>query len=372
MLNRRHVLGAALALAVVLSYVSLASAADSKPFDQAVFDASQAAGRPILVHVTAPWCPTCKAQAPILSRLESEPRFRWLGDLQYRFRHPKRFTEKIQCEHAEYLDRLQGPTRNRPFDRRHQSRLDRGAAGKGDLARMAVIGLAFLAGLLSTLSPCVLPLVPIVIGTALSENRYGPAALALGVALSYVAIGLFVATVGFAIGLDQDVFRSAAAILLILVGSILLLPQLQLQLAAAGPIGNWAQQRRSGVSTRGVGGQFAVGLMLGVVWSPCVGPTLGAASILAARAENFAGVALTMFAFGIGAALPLCAIGLVSREVLSRWRSRLLAAGSLGKLLMGVTLVAVGTLILTGLDKRVETVLVDASPAWLTELTTHF
>lgn len=112
--------------------------------------------------------------------------------------------------------------------------------------------------------------------------------------------------------------------------------------------------------------------MLGVVWSPCVGPTLGAASVLAARAENLAVVALTMFAFGIGAALPLCAIGLISREALSRWRSRLLAAGSLGKLLMGATLVAVGTLILTGLDKRVETALVDASPAWLTELTTRF
>ncbi len=238
---------------------------------------------------------------------------------------------------------------------------------------MAGIGLALLAGLLSTLSPCVLPLVPIVIGTALSENRYGPAALALGVALSYVAIGLFVATVGFAIGLDQDVFRSAAAVLLILVGGVLLLPRLQLQLAAAaGPIGNWAQQRSNGVSTRGIGGQFVIGLILGVVWSPCVGPTLGAASVLAARAENLAIVALTMFAFGIGAALPLCAIGLVSREALSRWRSRLLTAGSLGKHLMGVTLVAVGSLILTGLDKRVETVLVDASPAWLTELTTRF
>ena len=75
MLNRRHVLGTALALAVVVSSVSLASAADNKPFDQTAFDAAQAAGRPILVHVTAPWCPTCKAQAPILSRLESEPRF---------------------------------------------------------------------------------------------------------------------------------------------------------------------------------------------------------------------------------------------------------------------------------------------------------
>ena len=75
MLNRRHVFGAALAMAIALSCASLASAADSKPFDQAVFDAAQAAGKPILVHVTAPWCPTCKAQAPILSRLESEPRF---------------------------------------------------------------------------------------------------------------------------------------------------------------------------------------------------------------------------------------------------------------------------------------------------------
>lgn len=238
---------------------------------------------------------------------------------------------------------------------------------------MAGIGLAFLAGLLSTLSPCVLPLIPIVIGTALSETRYGPAALALGVALSYVAIGLFVATAGFAIGLDQDVFRAAAAVLLILVGGVLLLPRLQFQLAAAAtPIGNWAQQHGSGVPTRGIGGQFAVEVMLGVVWSPCVGPTLGAASVLAARAENLGIVALTMFAFGIGAALPLCAIGLMSREALSRWRSRLLAAGSFGKLLMGATLVAVGTLILTGLDKCVETVLVDASPVWLTQLTTHF
>lgn len=105
---------------------------------------------------------------------------------------------------------------------------------------------------------------------------------------------------------------------------------------------------------------------------PCVGPTLGAASVLAARGENLPTVAVTMITFGIGAALPLVAIGLLSREVLSRWRSRLLAAGSWGKLAMGAVLVAAGVLILTGLDKRVETVLVDASPAWLTELTTRF
>lgn len=238
---------------------------------------------------------------------------------------------------------------------------------------MVGIALAFLAGVLSTLSPCVLPLVPIVIGTALSAHRYGPAALAAGLAVSYVAVGLFLATAGFAVGIDQQLFRSIAAILLILIGGVLLLPQLQLRLATAGaPIGNWAQSQAGDVSTRGPGGQFMVGLLLGAAWSPCVGPTLGAASVLAARGENLSFVALTMFAFGIGAALPLLAIGLMSRQALSRWRDRLLAAGSTGKRVMGLTLVAIGVLIVSGLDKRIEAVLVDASPVWLTDLTTRF
>jgi cytochrome c biogenesis protein CcdA len=238
---------------------------------------------------------------------------------------------------------------------------------------MAGIGLAFLAGLLSILSPCVLPLIPIVVGAATGEHRYGPAALAAGLALSFVTIGLFVATVGFSLGLDQDIFRAVAAVLLIAIGGALLVPRLQMQIAsAAGPIGNWAQMQTGDMQGRGLGKQFAVGVLLGAVWSPCVGPTLGAASLLAARAENLGGVALTMFAFGIGAALPLLLIGVMSREALARWRGRMLAVGSGGKAIMGAILVVTGVLILTGLDKRLEAFLVDASPAWLTELTTRF
>ena len=238
---------------------------------------------------------------------------------------------------------------------------------------MAALALAFLAGLLSTLSPCVLPLVPIVIATALSKSRYGPVLLAAGVALSYVAIGLLVATAGFAIGLTQDTFRLAAAALLILVGIVLLVPRLQTQFAAAAaPLGHWAAQRGGGFWSDGLVGQFIVGLMLGMVWTPCVGPTLGAASILAARGENLFGVAQIMLAFGAGAALPLLAIGLLSREALTRWRDRLLAAGNAGKAVLGATLAALGLVIIIGLDKRAETFLVAASPAWLTELTTRF
>jgi len=75
--------------------------------------------------------------------------------------------------------------------------------------------LAFVAGLFSVLSPCVLPLVPIVLGAAVAEHKLGPVALAVGLALSFTAIGMFVATIGYTIGLDGDVFRSVAAVLLV-------------------------------------------------------------------------------------------------------------------------------------------------------------
>ena len=238
---------------------------------------------------------------------------------------------------------------------------------------IGTLGLAFLAGVLSVLSPCVLPLLPIVLGTAASEHRLGPIALAAGLALSFVTIGLFIATVGFAIGLDADVFRAISAMLLIAIGLVLLVPKLQAQFAlVASPVGNWVDERLGGVGTGGCGGQFALGLMLGGVWSPCVGPTLGAASILAAKGENLGQVALTMFVFGLGAALPLMLLGFLSREAMMRWRGRMMEAGKGGKMLLGVVLVAIGLIVATGLDKRIETMLVDASPAWLTELTTRF
>ena len=238
---------------------------------------------------------------------------------------------------------------------------------------IGTLGLSFLAGILSVLSPCVLPLLPIVLGTAQAEHRLGPVALAGGLAVSFTAIGLFVATIGFAIGLDTDVFRWIAAVLLITVGVVLLMPRLQAQVAvAAGPVGTWVDDRFGGFSATSLWGQFGLGLLLGAVWVPCVGPTLGAASILAAKGEDLGQVALTMLAFGIGAALPLMVLGFASREAMQRWRGRLAEAGRNGKMLLGALLVAVGLLVATGADKKVETFLVDASPQWLTDLTTRY
>ncbi|MEZ5829069.1 MAG: cytochrome c biogenesis CcdA family protein [Hyphomicrobiales bacterium] len=238
---------------------------------------------------------------------------------------------------------------------------------------IATLGLAFLAGVLSVLSPCVLPLLPIVLGTAQSEHRLGPASLAAGLAISFTAIGLFVATIGFAIGLDTDVFRILSAILLITVGVVLLVPRLQEQFAvAAGPVGSWVDDRFGGFTATSLWGQFGLGLLLGAVWAPCVGPTLGAASLLAAKGEDLGQVALTMLVFGVGAALPLMLLGFASREAMLRWRGRMAEAGKGGKMLLGGLLVAIGLLIATGADKRLETFLVYASPDWLTNLTTRY
>ena len=238
---------------------------------------------------------------------------------------------------------------------------------------LATLWLALLAGLLSALSPCVLPLLPLVLGAAANETRSGPFALAAGVALSFTAIGLFVATAGFAIGLTGEAFRTAAAILMVAVGVALTSPGFQARIAAAGgPVTGWADERIGAIASRGAIGQFGVGLLLGAAWSPCVGPTLGAASALAAQGSSLGRVALTMLAFGLGAAAPLIGLGLASRQAMARWRGRIIAGGKHAKTALGVLMIALGVAIMSGLDKRIETALLDNSPQWLVDLTTRF
>ncbi|MBS0559056.1 MAG: sulfite exporter TauE/SafE family protein [Proteobacteria bacterium] len=237
----------------------------------------------------------------------------------------------------------------------------------------ASAGFGFLAGVLSILSPCVLPLLPLVLGPAASAGRFGLPALAAGLVLSFVTVGLFVATIGFSIGLDGDFFRLAAAVLLAGLGIVLLSASLQNRFAvAAGGVSDAGNRWIARISPQGSGGQFVLGLLLGTVWSPCVGPTLGAASLLAAQGRSLGAVAAVMAAFGLGAALPLLLLGSLSREAMRRWRGTLTDAGKGGKRMLGVAALAVGLLILTGLDHRLEAFALDRAPDWLVALTARF
>ncbi len=235
---------------------------------------------------------------------------------------------------------------------------------------VGTLGLSALAGVLSTLSPCVLPILPIVFAAAAAAHRFGVAALSAGLVVSFVAIGLFVATAGFAAGLDGSLFRAVGAVALGVMGVVLLSGMLQQRLAmAVGGAGSGLLSRLPG---QGLGGPLLLGLVLGAVWSPCVGPTLGAASLLAAQGRDLGAVALSMAAFGLGAAVPLLLVGALSREAMRRWRGRLTQGSRAGKLALGGFCVGIAALVLTGGDKALESLLVAASPAWLTDLTTRF
>src|SRR5258708_18055234 len=134
--------------------------------------------------------------------------------------------------------------------------------------------LAFIAGVLSMLSPCSLPITPVVHRAAASHHKLGPVALASGLSIAFVSIGLFVATIGHLVGLNEDVFRYVAALLIIAIGAVLLLPALQTRLAvASGPIANWTDQRFGSSRGSDLFGQFWIGALFGSGWSPCVGPT---------------------------------------------------------------------------------------------------
>ena len=184
---------------------------------------------------------------------------------------------------------------------------------------------------------------------------------------------MFVATLGAAIGLDAGVLRQGAAVLLIAFSVVLLWPRAQARFSRAssgiGTVGDRMLARLHGTGWRG---QFAVGLVLGLVWSPCVGPTLGAASTLAAQGSHLPQIALLMLVFGLGASTPLIAIGSLSREAMQRLRGRLLAAGAWGRWLLGAMLLLIGLAILIGWDRGAEAWVVEHSPDWLTELTTQF
>ncbi|MEP6827424.1 MAG: cytochrome c biogenesis protein CcdA, partial [Aestuariivirga sp.] len=109
---------------------------------------------------------------------------------------------------------------------------------------LATLFFAFAAGSLSILSPCVLPLIPVVLGSAAAKGRSGPWLLAAGLVLSFVTIGMFVSLVGFSIGLDGRFFRAVSAVMLLAIGLVLAVPYLQRQFAmASGPVGNWVDGR---------------------------------------------------------------------------------------------------------------------------------
>jgi cytochrome c-type biogenesis protein len=240
------------------------------------------------------------------------------------------------------------------------------------VADLGNLTLSYAAGALSTLSPCVLPILPIVLFGVLERHAWGPIALAAGLSVSFATVGIAIASFGFSVGLDPSTLRFAVAALMVSMGIVLLVPALQSRLAIiAAPVATGGQTLLARLQPSGIGGQFVLGILLGAIWSPCSGPTLGAAIGLAAQGETAGKAAAIMLAFGLGASTPILALAYGSRQAIFARREWLTRMTQFGKPLMGATFVGIGALVLTGLDKIVEASLTNAMPDWLVAVTTR-
>ena len=229
------------------------------------------------------------------------------------------------------------------------------------------LGLSLAAGSLTTLSPCVLPLLPLVVGGATQRNRLAPVAMGLGMATAFALIGLVVGTLGPLIGLDADHVRVAGAVLLILLALVFWIPAWSERFAQwAMPLATSAQNASAGLDAGSLKGAFLLGGVLGLVWSPCSGPLLASALTLVVSEGGALPGALILGVFGVGAAVPLVAVAYASRAGFARWRDRALHSANDIKKGFGLLLGLAGVAILMGWDKQLEAWVVDVLPdAWL-------
>lgn len=233
--------------------------------------------------------------------------------------------------------------------------------------------IAYVAGLVTILSPCVLPMLPIVLGGALQTHRLGPVALAAGLVVSFTGFGLLIATVGLSIGLTTELFSQITAGLMILIGTVLLSTTMQTRFAVGAEAAlSGFSSRVAAFSPQSVAGQFGLGFLLGAVWTPCVGPTLGAAIALAAQGKDIGYAAAIMLIFAIGTVTPLIGLMYGTREVIAARKNAMASIAKWVKPVLAVLLIGVGLLIITGLMTKWEALLLDISPDWLVQFIYSF
>lgn len=235
------------------------------------------------------------------------------------------------------------------------------------------LGLSLLAGSLTTLSPCVFPVLPLVVGGAVQANRLAPVAMGVGMASSFALIGLLLGALGPALGIDGESVRTFGGVMLVAFAAVMLTPALSRRFTEMMlPIASSANAASSRLDGGSLTGAFLLGGLLGLIWSPCSGPLLASALTLVASDGGAGKGALILGLFGTGAALPLVAVAYASRTGFARAKGWVLTRVDMVKKGLGVLIGLTGLAILTGGDKWLETQVVNVLPdAWI-NLTTLF
>ncbi len=229
--------------------------------------------------------------------------------------------------------------------------------------------LAYGAGLLTLINPCVLPVLPIVLASSLSADRRAPVRLAAGMSLSFVVLGVGLSAAGSSLGISPEAAARGAAFLMAGFGLFMLVPSLSAGFATAtAGLASRADQTLRTDWAASPSGQLLGGLLLGAVWSPCIGPTLGAAISLAAQRTDLLGATLVMIAFSAGVSTLILALAYGAKSRLQARKALLARLAPKAKPILGAAFLAVGLFLWFGLNHPVEAWLLDTLPPWLTDL----
>lgn len=236
------------------------------------------------------------------------------------------------------------------------------------------LGLSLLGGALSTLSPCVFPLLPVVVaGVAHAHHRTGPIAMGVGMVFAFVVAGVALAAVGPALGIDSAHLRTAAGLMLLLVAGVMFVPEVGEHTPGwLSSLASMAQRLSNRIHPETLPGAFILGALLGIVWSPCSGPLLGSGIALVATEGGLLNGALILGVFGVGAALPLMTAAYVSRAVFARMRRWVIGHGTGMRRSFAVLIALMGVAVLTGADRWLEAELMTMLPDWWLEMTTRY
>ncbi|QFP77921.1 cytochrome c biogenesis CcdA family protein [Deinococcus sp. AJ005] len=222
---------------------------------------------------------------------------------------------------------------------------------------MLLLLVAFAGGLLTVLSPCVLPVLPVLLSGAVG-GRGRPLGIIAGFIGSFVLLTLFLATLVNVLGLSVEALRWGAVALLLLFGLTLAVPALQLrfELLAAR-----ALPQGTGKGGDGFLGGVLVGATLGVVWTPCVGPILAGVTTLALSGQVTGFAAAVTLAYALGVAIPMLGVMWGGRKLLHR--PALMNRLNQIQQAFGVVLMLFAVGMVFGVDRQIQTALVDNLPA---------
>ncbi len=217
--------------------------------------------------------------------------------------------------------------------------------------------LVFVAGLVTILKPCCLPLVPVVMSGS-AGGRFRPFAIVSGMTLSFTIMGTLVSGFGAAFGGFADTMRSLSIVFIMAMGAVLFDEDINMEFVKlSGSITQNFRQRvrffnnaSSNTTEQGLLGGFFLGMSLGIVWIPCVGPILGAVLAYVASVGNVTYGAWMLFVYSVGMSLPMLSIAYYGKKVTNRYKW-FLRNGALLKKLSGLVLILAGLMLLFNIDK---------------------